>query len=306
MTENKKYTWEGWDSSGEEDWVFAVEHPQELMGTHARLIDSAVKETEKVEACIYAPRVPSTSTPFGLKSEESSCGLCLTDKRFIVTKDRHIKGMEPELFSVGFEDIVYFNFGKAMLLSWFSIKYLSEGYSKQLTVIFSANGRHHFEKALRSYKKYCRAVDAEVLNFISFSPASLLYKITDTFHRGCFKNIFSLNEKGILAFVCYCSGDKATFLLTTKSLMMARSSRESAIGTATDILIIPLEKIKNVSLAEIPDNNAIGYDFRIEFKKQENVLSLSLSVIEGKSIIGLENLESLLGKIKKEGEDGWI
>lgn len=90
-----KYAWEGWESSGREAWVFNVEHPCELMGVHAGLIDNQLNEGEKVEYCIYSPRVSSTSTPFGLKAEESSCGLCITNNRFIVSKNKHIKGIEP-------------------------------------------------------------------------------------------------------------------------------------------------------------------------------------------------------------------
>ena len=102
-----KYTWEGWESSGREDWVFSVKHPCELMGVHAKLIDKELKETEQVEYCIYSPRVSSTSTPFGLKTEETSCGICVTDKRFIVSKNRHIKDIEPSLTSIDFADIIY-------------------------------------------------------------------------------------------------------------------------------------------------------------------------------------------------------
>ena len=35
-----KYTWEGWESSGKEDWVFSVKHPCGLIDVHAKLIDN--------------------------------------------------------------------------------------------------------------------------------------------------------------------------------------------------------------------------------------------------------------------------
>ena len=70
-----KYTWDGWESSGKEDWVFSVKHPCELIGVHAKLIDAQLKDSEKVGYCIYSPRVSSTSTPFGLKAAESSSGV---------------------------------------------------------------------------------------------------------------------------------------------------------------------------------------------------------------------------------------
>ena len=118
-----KYTWEGWDSSGEEAWVFAVPHPYELMGVHAILIDKELKDSEKIEQCIYSPRVSTISTPFGLTSEQSSWGVCVTDKRFIISQNRHVKGIEPCVTSVDFHNIIYCNIGSVLLLSWFSITY---------------------------------------------------------------------------------------------------------------------------------------------------------------------------------------
>ena len=71
-----KYTWEGWNSRGKEPLVFSVDHPRELMGAHAKLIDNQLGELEKIECCLYSPRVSSTSTPFGLKVDKFSYGLC--------------------------------------------------------------------------------------------------------------------------------------------------------------------------------------------------------------------------------------
>lgn len=249
-----KYRWEGWESSGREAWVFNVKHPCELIGVHAKLIDNELKESEKVEYCIYVPRISSTSTSFGLKSEESSCGICVTDRRFIVSKNRHIKEHKPSLDSINFRDILYINFGGVMLLSWFSITYVCKGLLKQLPVLFASNGRRDFEKSIRSYKKYLPVINAENFDFDAFSAGSFIHKITDTFHKDRLKNLISANERCILTFPCnyvlsklerrknifrktkelLYVADKATFLLTNKALMIARNNRQSAIGISTD------------------------------------------------------------------------
>jgi len=253
-----KYTWEGWDSSGKEDWVFGVAHPRELMGVHAKLIDKELKEDEKVEGCLYAPRVSSTSTPFGLRSEESSCGLCVTDKRFIISKHRHIEGTEPIVTSIDFSDILYFHIGSVLLLSWFLIAFGQKGKMNTLSVIFSSNGKHHFEKALRAYKKYYAPVNTDEVGMESFSASSFLYKIKNSIHRNYLKALISANEKCILNFSCQYLWEKvakkklfsrrektfypasnATLLLTNKSIMIARDSLEFSIGSSIDAIIKP-------------------------------------------------------------------
>ena len=95
-----KYTWEGWESKGREASVFGVNHPCELMGVHAKLIDNELKPNEKIECCIYSPRVSATMTPFGLEAKRASYGLCVTDKRFIISQNCHVKGLDPDLLSV--------------------------------------------------------------------------------------------------------------------------------------------------------------------------------------------------------------
>ena len=313
-----KYTWEGWDSSGRESWVFNVKHPCELMGVHAKLIDKELEKSEKIEYCIYAPRVSSTSTPFGLKSEESSCGICVTDNRFIISKNRHIKEHKPRLDSINFKDILYLNFGGVMLLSWFSITYICEGLLKQLPIIFSSNGRHHFEKAIRSYKKYLPVINADNFGLDSFTAASFIYKIADNFHKNYLKSLISVDERCVLTFFCsyvlskfkrkknifrrtkeilYVS-DKATFLLTNKALMVVRNNRQSAIEAATDVLCIPLGKIKTVSLSEKLLNKENIYVLEINFINGETDLLFELIPYYNESISGLKTIETFLKKMR--------
>ena len=313
-----KYTWEGWESSGKESWVFSVKHPCELIGVHAKLIDQQLNESEKVEYCIYSPRVSSTSTPFGFKAAESSSGICVTDKRFIISNNRHIKGIEPTVSSINFEDILFFNFGSAMLLSWFSLGFISQEELKQLTIIFNSNGKHHFQKALRVFKKYEPAINTDDFKLNSSLPEAFIHQIKDKIHKDYLKTLLSDYEKCILTFSCryvwervlnkhslfkrekqvaYLTS-KATVFLTNKALMIARDSLECSIGSSVDVLNIPLDKVKSIILYTENFNTKKIYKLKISFNREirQKMLEIDfMDIDEGTSIL-LNNISSLLNK----------
>ncbi|MCM8796704.1 MAG: PH domain-containing protein [Candidatus Omnitrophica bacterium] len=312
-----KYTWEGWESSGKEDWVFSVKHPCELIGVHAKLIDGQLKDSEKVEYCIYSPRVSSTSMPFGLKAEESSSGICVTDKRFIISNNRHIKGMEPTLNSINFEDILSFNIGSAMLLSWFSLEFAERGdTTKRLTIIFSSNGRQHFQKALRIFKKYSLAINTDDFKLDSSFPAAFIHKIKDKIHRDYLKALLSEQEKCILTFSCRYVWEKilykrsllkrgkqvsyltskATALLTNKAFMIARDGVEYSIGTSVDIFNVSLDKVKDIGMFEENTDGGRIHKLRINFAKEVNPAALDIlfTDIDEETEIFLNDIPSIL------------
>jgi len=300
-----KYTWEGWNSSGNEDWVFSVKHPCELIGVHAKLIDKELKESEKIEYCVYSPRVSSTSTPFGLKSEEASRGICVTDKRFIISEDRHVEGMEPKLTSINFKDIRYFNIGNALLLGWFSIHYRDADNSKDMIILFGSTGRHHFEKLIRSYKKYSPESRIDVYDIESYHPSSFIYNIKDNMHRDDLKKLVSSGERCVSTFLCkYLLGvipkkrwfwgkrediyltNNATVLQTNKSLLIARSGRDDSAGVAIDIMDIPLGKIESAAVSRDRMNNAMIYQLKISFSDKQEPERLDIPLLDKDTNIG--------------------
>ena len=190
-----KYTWEGWNSRGQEPLVFSVEHPRELMGVHAKLIDNQLGDTQKIECCLYSPRVSSTSTPFGLKVDQSSCGLCSTDKGFIISRDWHTTVVKTRVDFISFENILYFNIGKALLLGWFSINHYRDGQYAQENILFGSIGIHHFEKAIRSYKKHSLVVNSDDLERESFSPGSFIHNIENKIHAERLKTLLAQGER---------------------------------------------------------------------------------------------------------------
>ena len=306
-----KYAWEGWNSSGNEDWVFSVKHPCELIGVHAKLIDKELKESEKIEYCVYSPRVSSTSTPFGLKSEEASRGICVTDKRFIISEDRHIEGMGPKLTSIDFADIQYFNIGNALILGWFSIHYCMGGDSKDITILFSSTGRHHFEKLIRSYKKYHGEYRLNEYGIETHSPSSFIFNIKDNVHRDDLKTLISSGERCALTFSCqYLWGivkrkrwlwsgrdtvylkNSATFLLTNKGLLIARNGVDNSSRLAVDVLGISLCKIKEILIANKKCAEGEIYNLKIIFSNACAAANLPLSIV-----INDMNTEVVLKKV---------
>jgi hypothetical protein len=283
---------------------------------HAKLIDNQLKESEKVEYCIYSPRVSSTSTPFGLKAPESSSGVCVTDKRFIISNNKHVKGIEPTLSSINFEDIFYFNIGSAMLLSWFSLGFVNHGELNRATIIFSSNGKHHFQKALRVFKKHSLAINTDDFKLDSSSPAAFIHRIKDKIHRDYLKTLLSDQEKCILTFSCRYIWEKvlnkrsllkrknrvayltsrATVLLTDKALMIARDALDYSIGTSVDIFNISLDKVKGIDMFEENADGGKIHKLRINFTKEVNpgILDISFTDIDEETKIFLNDVPSLL------------
>jgi len=298
LKHKSKFTWEGWKSRGNEPQVFSVEHPCELIGTHAKLIDAQLGESEKIEYCLYSPRVSSTTTPFGLKVKESSCGLCITDKRFIISRDRHINNVEARVDSIRLDDILYFNIGKALLLGWFSITYSQGGRNNQESILFCSTGKNHFERVIRSYKKYWNGFDPDEHGLESFSLGNFIHRIQNKSHAECFRTLVSSGEKCLLSFPCkylcvryggkrfffrqkqpqYFLND-ATCFLTNKALLLARDSLGGGIEYGIDVLLIPFEKVKAVDILEEQLKTKVVHRMKIFFKNGLKEESLEMPLV---------------------------
>lgn len=301
MLKNKtKYRYEGWEPSGKGEWVFKVDHPRELMGLHAELIDCELRESEKVEYCFYSPRrVSSASLPFGLKAEEASYGICLTDQRIIISKNTRPRYGTPILILLDFRNILYFHIGDALLVGWLAIHHAEHGQPEEMVILFPSTGREHFEKMIRALKKRWRQAETRTSNMQSFSPSSFINRVEEVAHRNDLKKLMSSSEECICASSCSCFWDivkrrsfsnrkdcetyvtsKATLLLTTKGLLIVRNDRGRAYYDAIDVLNLPLEKIKEFSLAIRNVERAVIYQWAFAFDK---MASLSLSFVSNES-----------------------
>ena len=313
-----KYNWEGWKSRGQEPLVFSVEHPRELMGAHAKLIDNQLGDDHKIECCLYSPRVSSTSTPFGLKVDQSSCGLCITDNRFIISRDWHTAVVKTRVDFFGFGDILYFNIGKALLLGWFSINHYRDGQCAQENILFGSIGIHHFEKAIRSYKKHSLAINSDDLGLESFSPGSFIHKIENKIHAESLKTLLTQGERCFLSCSCRYLWEKifrkpsffgkkkaiypmsnVTFLLTNKSLLLARDSLGEFIDTGVEIQNIPIDKIRDVSISEKNQDGYIIQKLKVELIKGRCIVEMPL--VDNKDSINnfFNFVQRLVSKIEK-------
>lgn len=288
MTGKKiRYPLEQWGASGRGDWVFTVAHPSGLVGAHARLIDRALRDAERVDYCIYAPRVTATRTPFGLEAEESSCGVCVTDHRFIISRNLHREGSPPTVSSIDFNDILWCHLGSAMLLSWLSLVYIQEGGVQRRTILFGSNGKHHFEKALRVYKKQCRSFGISDDTVCPSSPGRFLHSVSNKVHRNYLKTLITSNEMCMLSFPAHYiwgftnakrfmrgrepqayTASKATVLLTTKALLLARDAAEETIRIRVDVLNISLDKIRSVDVEYVSHGECRAEKIHILFNRE--------------------------------------
>jgi len=211
-----------------------------------------------------------------------------------------------------------------MLLSWFSLGFISQGESKQLTIIFSSNGKHHFQKALRVFKKHSLAINTDDFKLDSSSPAAFIHKIKDKIHRDYLKTLLSDQEKCILTFSCRYIWEKvfnkrsllkrknrvvyltskATALLTNKALMIARDGVEHSIGTSVDIFNVSLDKVKGIGMFEENADGEKIHKLRINFTKEVNpgTLDISFTDIDEETEIFLNDISSLLNKEENNGK----
>jgi len=299
MIKNKtKYAWEGWTSSGNEPCVFSVAHPSELIGAHAKLIDGILRSSEKIEKCLYAPRATSTQAPFSFKHENASYGLCVTDQRFIISKDTHTKAETPTVILIDFDDILFFHIGKALLLGWFSIGYHKDGHVIQENILYSSIGQHHFEKAVRSCKKHWNACLGADLGQIPFAPASLMHKAEDKIHAQHLKTLMSSGEQCQLIFSCqylweekekkrqlfrlakprnFLSG--ATCVLTDKTLLLARNSLGGNLDRGVDVLVLPLEHIQAIKFVEERLDTKEVWRLKVYFKKMSDQEKIEIPLV---------------------------
>jgi len=144
-------------SSGREPYVFRVDKPDDLrdlyIGVHADLMDEALHRDEGLFYLLYSPIFPEKKGPFGLHATPASHAVAVTKYRFIISKDRHIKGIPPTIQSIPFRQVLYIQLGSALSLGWFAIQFVEEEKPFCTTLFFTATGIEHFEALIREYRR---------------------------------------------------------------------------------------------------------------------------------------------------------
>ncbi len=139
-------------STGRESHIFRAESPEGLLGVHADLIASALKPGESIHYLIYAPMREAGMSPFGIHAEPASHALAVTDHRFLISKDRHIKTIAPTIREIPCSRVICVEIGNALLLGWLAIHFIENGQPACASMFYTARGSHHFERAIREFR----------------------------------------------------------------------------------------------------------------------------------------------------------
>jgi len=149
----------GVPSSGRESYVFQANKPRGLLGVHADLIEKTLRPEEGLLYLIYAPIWPGKKGPFGLFATPASHAVAVTKNRFIISENRHMKGIAPTIQSIPFDQVLYIQIGSALSLGWFAIQFVEDEKPFCTTLFFTVTGMKHFETVIREYRRMTGAND---------------------------------------------------------------------------------------------------------------------------------------------------
>ena len=143
----------GVPSSGRESYVFRANRPQGLLGVHADFMEKALRPEEGLLCLLYAPIWPEKKGPFGLHATPASHAVAVTRNRFIISENRHMKGIAPTIQSIPFDQVLYVQLGSALSLGWFAIQFVEDEKTFCNTLFFTVTGMGHFETLIREYRR---------------------------------------------------------------------------------------------------------------------------------------------------------
>ena len=144
-------------SSGREPWIFRVDRPADLIGSHRELIASAIQPGESTLHLIYSPAWEGSTAPFGITAHRASHAIALTNSRWIISEDRHERWAQPHVRSIPFANVLTLEKGSALLQAWLSLRYEENGALQHLTILHKAIGNHHFDDAVRTYRRVAKS-----------------------------------------------------------------------------------------------------------------------------------------------------
>jgi len=84
----------------------------------------------------------------------ASHAVAVTDQRFIISEDRHIKGITPTVQAIPFQEVICVELGSALILGWLSIRFVENNRLSSTGLLFTTStGRDHFHAAVREYRR---------------------------------------------------------------------------------------------------------------------------------------------------------
>lgn len=140
-------------SSGKEPYVFRADGPDGLVGGHADLIASALQPEERIHYLLYAPVRKADKAPFDVQAAPASHAVAVTGRRFLISRDLHDEAATPSVQSIPFDRVLCVEVGSALLLGWLVITFENERALSRSSLFYTSTGSHHFEAAVREYRR---------------------------------------------------------------------------------------------------------------------------------------------------------
>jgi len=140
-------------SRGREPYVFKVNKPHDLPGFHAELIETTLRHDERFLYLLYSPIWHGVETPFGVHAFPASHAVAVTEQRFIISEDRHIRGIGPTIQSISLDRILTIELGIALIMGWFVIRFAGTDGISYASLLYTAIGQKHFEALVRQYRR---------------------------------------------------------------------------------------------------------------------------------------------------------
>jgi len=141
-------------SNGREPYVFRVDHPGDLFGSHADLMSAALGPEERLLYLLYSPVWEGEEAPFGVRAPSASHAFAVAEDRFIVSEDRHQTGVPATVLTIPFHRVIEVELGSALLIGWFALRFIRDGNVVSSSILFPAStGMLHFAAAIRHYRR---------------------------------------------------------------------------------------------------------------------------------------------------------
>jgi hypothetical protein len=154
-----------------------IDEPGNLYGVHADLIEGTLGRGEKILYLIYSPvwesekalldlhnftaaHWESKKEIFGLSVYPASHAVAVTERRFIISEDRHLEGIPPTVQSIPFDRVISVELGSALLLAWLAIQFVDQDQLSSTALLYTnSSGKDHFHRAILEYRKLFRPID---------------------------------------------------------------------------------------------------------------------------------------------------
>jgi hypothetical protein len=181
-------------SSGKEPYVFRANGPEGLIGVHTDLIASTLQPEERICFLLYAPIRRAEKAPFSIHADPGSHAVAVTGHRLLISKDLHDEVTLPSILSIPFHHILCVEIGSALLLGWLVITFKNEGALSRSSLFYTSTGSHHFEAAVREYRRmsttsFCGVAREEALSW------SAVWRLTPRSQIDLLKSLITGDER---------------------------------------------------------------------------------------------------------------